>query len=159
MPLTELSSDFDAVFVGSEIEREVMDEFDENGARLTFEVTEVYLGDIGEVTEVFTHAQESACGATFNPGESTTVFVREWQGQPNVSLCDQFIEFEDGDLETEFGPSSAPSDAAAVPPDDGGSGSGSSSSNAGLWVGIMVLAFLIGGGCFAYIRRNKAAQP
>ncbi len=104
--LAERADELDFAFVGTQIERELLDEFEDNGVRLVFEVNRVYKGNVTTPFEVFTDAQ--GCGVTFEKDVVTAVVGSEWQGKANVNQCDQLLESSDEALTAAFGTRVAP---------------------------------------------------
>jgi hypothetical protein len=112
--LEEQADELDYAFVGHQIGREQIDEMADNGVRLVFEVDRVYKGEVTTPFEVFTHAQESACGVSFNNAQ-TGVLAYKLQGKPSVGLCSQLMDTSEVQMKAVFGDGIVP---AAVPLDE-----------------------------------------
>lgn len=110
--LAEYADDVTLAFTGEQTSRVVIDEAQDNGAVLTFDVDRVFRGDVGETISVRTHAQGSACGMDFSRAEGSGVAVFTWRGQLTVSLCGSAVSVED--LESAFGDGVLP---VASPPE------------------------------------------
>lgn len=104
--LEEQADELDFAFVGTQIERELLDEFEENGVRLVFDVNRVYKGNVTTPFEVFTDAQ--GCGVIFEENVVTAVVGSQWQGKLNVDQCGQLLDLSDEELTATFGTRVAP---------------------------------------------------
>jgi hypothetical protein len=111
--LEEQADELHYAFVGHQIGREQIDGMADNGVRLVFEVDRVYKGEVTTPFEVFTHAQESACGVSFNNAQ-TGVVAYKWQGKPSAGLCSQLMDTSEAQMNAVFGDGVVP---AAVPLD------------------------------------------
>ncbi|NNC81546.1 MAG: hypothetical protein HKN94_15490 [Acidimicrobiales bacterium] len=103
--LEDSVSEIGLAFVGTQVDYDVEDEFENDGAKITFEVERVYDGDASETTEVRTHAQSSACGVNF--GDGNRVAVVGWGEGRSVGLCTSSIT--EADLLRVYGDGYAPS--------------------------------------------------
>ena len=99
-PISDFADEFDAVFVGRQVDRD--------GLLITFEVDEVYHGDVGERATFTTPGNSAGCGASFTNGVVETVLVGDWDGELSVNLCSQSLTIADGELETLYGAAQAP---------------------------------------------------
>ena len=99
--LAEYADEVALAFTGEQTARVVLDEMEDNGAVLTFEVDQVFKGDVGETISVRTHAQGSACGMDFSGAAGSGVAVFTWRDQLSVSLCGSAVSVEE--LESVFG--------------------------------------------------------
>jgi len=103
--LEESASDIGLAFVGTQVDYDVEDEFEDNGATITFEVERVYDGETSQTTEVRTHAQSSACGVNF--GNGNRVAVVAWGEELSVGLCTSTVT--EADLQRVYGEGYEPS--------------------------------------------------
>lgn len=101
--LAEQAELIDIAFTGQQIERDVRDDFADDGVRLVFDVDRVYKGEVTTPAEVFTTAQEAACGASFGDNVPTGVVGYERDGKVFTDLCSQLMETGEAKLQAVFG--------------------------------------------------------
>lgn len=110
MTLAEFVDEFpDAVvaaFAGRQVDRVVEDELADAGAILEFEVESVFIGDVGMMHEVRTHAQTSACGLDVVGSGTLGILVTDFGRGPSVDQCGSLWRVDD--LTAEFGPGRTP---------------------------------------------------
>ncbi len=108
LPLASYADEAIAAFVGRQTDRVVEDEFDENGAELTFHVAEVFFGDVSPELRVRTEADFDSCGVDFEDAGVVGILVFEFRGAPTVGACPAAVSH--AELESVFGPSTAPTE-------------------------------------------------
>lgn len=107
--LADYADDISVAFAGSQVERTVHSQVQDNGVALLFSVDRVYKGEVGPFIEVRTHAQDSACGIDMGGRGTVGVVAGEWRGDLNVNLCGSIVTVDS--LESVFGD--------GYPPDEG----------------------------------------
>lgn len=112
--LADYADSISVAFVGSQIERTVHSEVEDNGVALVFSVDRVYTGEAGPLIEVRTHAQESACGIDLGGQGTVGVAAGEWEGDLHVGLCGSVVPV--GALEDVFGDGYPPDESIRLPP-------------------------------------------
>lgn len=105
-PLADYADEIDRAFIGQLVIRTEHSYTADNGVALVFDVERVYKGPIESRIEVFTHAQESACGLKASGLGSVGIVASEWQGKMSVNSCSS--PATRGNLEVVFGAGSAP---------------------------------------------------
>ncbi len=140
--LANEADSLDYAFTGRLVDRMVNDNIADNGVRLVFEVERAYKGDVTTPFVAFTHAQESACGASFSLGNSVAVVAREWNGVVNTNFCDQVMNVGEAGLIAQFGEGVPP----AVAEGDG----------LPLWIVLLGGALIVGSGALVFgVRRSE----
>ncbi len=102
----------DQVFTGTLVQRTEHSHTRDNGVSLVFAVSRVYKGNVGEFTEVFTHAQSSACGVRVPADTEVVILSQLWQGKLSVGLC---LDLSISEVESVLGPSGDPDTSIAAP--------------------------------------------
>ena len=98
--LHEYAEDVVLALVGQQTGRVVTDDIADGGATLTIEVDVVYKGEISAVVDLYTNAQDSACGEDFAQNGRVAIVAFSSQGRPTVISCSFVTEAE---LQQEFG--------------------------------------------------------
>lgn len=107
--LADYVDDISVAFAGSQVERTVHSQFEDNGVALVFSVDQVHKGEVGPLIEVRTHAQGSACGIDMDGRGMVGVVAGEWRGDLNVNLCGSVVSL--GALEDVFGEGHPPDES------------------------------------------------
>jgi len=101
-PLVAYADEAIAAFVGRQIDRDVQDE----SAELTFDVEEVFLGEVPAAFRVRTAADGDACGVDLDGFGSVGVVAFGSLEAPTVGACPMTVPR--GQLESVFGSGTAP---------------------------------------------------
>lgn len=112
--LAEYADDISVAFAGSQLERTVHSQVEDNGAALVFRVDRVYKGEAGPLIEVRTHAQGPACGIDMEGRGTVGVAAQEWRGDLNVHLCGSVVTASE--LQDVFGEGYPPDESISLPP-------------------------------------------
>jgi len=115
-PLADYADEVTLAFSGTQVDRDVEDQVRENGAVLTFEVDQVFRGDVGSRIEVRTNAQGSACGLDLAGAGTTGLVTFDSDEFAEVHLCGSSVAI--ADLEAVFGPGAAADDLGGVESED-----------------------------------------
>ena len=111
--LSEYADDIPVAFVGTQLERVVHADTDDNGAALLFSVERVYAGEVGPMIEVRTHAQDPACGVDVGSWGPVGIAARHWGGALSVNLCSSIVTV--AELESAFGEGRPPDESVRLP--------------------------------------------
>ena len=147
--LSEYADDISVAFAGSQVERTVQSQVQDNGVALVFSVDRVYKGEAGPLIEVHTHAQESACGIDMDGRGTVGVVAGEWRGDLNVNLCGSIVALDE--LEEVFGEGHLPDESIRLPVSPGPSGGFLGTSSVLLAAGAAVVLLA---GAAAWRRRS-----
>lgn len=142
-----------AAFAGRQVSRVVEDEQVDDGAVLTFAVETVYLGDVGTMVEVRTHAQGSACGLDVSGVTPVGILVTDFGRGPSVDLCTSRWPVDE--LAAEFGPGSEPTNAPSTTLGSSGAADGGSWDSARFGLGALLLAIVATGVALVWRRRRR----
>ena len=171
LPLAAYADTAIAAFMGRQTGRVVEDEFAEYGAELTFDVEEVFLGDVSTELRVRTEADFDACGVDLDGAGVVGILVFEFRGESTVGACPAAVSR--AELESVFGPSVSsigsddgaadaasapgPSTSSIGPDDDAGVADSSRSNNVAraALIGVL-LVILVAGAVVARRRRQQA---
>lgn len=102
LPLAEGVDDYDIAFSGIQVRREMTDSASFHPVRLTFDVHQVFKGEVSSLTEVWTNPP--MCGVNYGGRGEVAVVGSTIGDKAVVSFC--FHRGSVDDLETAFGPPS-----------------------------------------------------
>lgn len=109
--LAERTDEIEVAFVGEQTSYVVQDQVADRGAVLTFEVDEVYEGDLPTPVNVRTEAQSTACGVNYGGDGPVGVVAYRWKGRRTADSCTGPVTR--AELRAVYGKPHAPSRALA----------------------------------------------